>query len=311
MLYEFNNGLNYINIRDMKKEHLTVGLITLKELKENNDLFGFSSSTIKDCEEENQKYRNTIDIYDLYSFGIMTVINAADDLTIKDRIGFYIKKNLFLLVEIIDDDKSVQNILKFAVERYHHSAMTLEKVIFSVFESLINNDRKVLEHIEYHIDELEDMIISGKVEQNFNGEILVLKKRLLILKNYYEQIIDVGEELQENENDIFMEENLRYFKMFTDKATRLSNNVQMLRDKLVQLRDAYNAALDYNLNSIMKMFTVVTTIFLPLTLIVGWYGMNFTTMPELTWKYGYVSVIVLSIIVVIGIFWYFNKKKFL
>ena len=169
----------------------------------------------------------------------------------------------------------------------------------------------MLEHIEYHIDELEDMIISGKVEQNFNGEILVLKKRLLILKNYYEQIIDVGEELQENENDIFMEENLRYFKMFTDKATRLSNNVQMLRDKLVQLRDAYNAALDYNLNSIMKMFTVVTTIFLPLTLIVGWYGMNFTTMPELTWKYGYVSVIVLSIIVVIGIFWYFNKKKFL
>jgi magnesium transporter len=311
MLYEFNNGLKNIKIRDIKKEHLTVGLITLKQLKENNDLFKFSSATINDCEEENHKYRNTIDIYDGYSFGIMTVINAADDLSIKDRIGFYIKNNLFLLVEIMDNDKSVQKILEYAVKRYHYTTMTLEKVIFSVFENLINNDRKVLEQIEYHIDEMEDVLIAGNVNKNFNGEILVLKKRLLGLKNYYEQIIDVGEELQENENDIFAEEDLRYFKMFTDKATRLSNNVQMLREKLVQLRDAYHAALDYNLNSIMKMFTVVTTIFLPLTLIVGWYGMNFTTMPELTWKYGYVGVIVLSIVVVIGILWYYKKKKLL
>lgn len=311
MLYEFNNGLKHIQIQDIKREHLTVGLITLDELKENNHLFEFSRATITDCEEESHKFRNTIDIYDGYSFGIMTVINAADDLTIRDRIGFYIKKNLFLLVEIIDHDKSVSKNLEEAIKRYHHTTMTLEKLIYSVFENLINNDRKVLEQIEYHIDEMEDALIASNLDKNFNGEILVLKKRLLVLKNYYEQIIDVGEELQENENDIFSEEELRYFKMFTNKATRLSNNVQMLREKLIQLRDAYHAALDYNLNSIMKVFTVVTTIFLPLTLIVGWYGMNFTTMPELAWKYGYVWVIVLSIVVVIGISWYFKKKKLL
>jgi magnesium transporter len=61
----------------------------------------------------------------------------------------------------------------------------------------------------------------------------------------------------------------------------------------------------------MKLFTVVTTIFLPLTLIVGWYGMNFTTMPELGWSFGYVYVILLSIIVAIICYIFFKKKKFM
>ncbi len=69
--------------------------------------------------------------------------------------------------------------------------------------------------------------------------------------------------------------------------------------------------LDYNLNNIMKLFTVITTIFLPLTLIVGWYGMNFTNMPELTWQYGYPAVIVFSVIVVMFCVIAFKKYKLL
>jgi magnesium transporter len=59
----------------------------------------------------------------------------------------------------------------------------------------------------------------------------------------------------------------------------------------------------------MKVFTVITTIFMPLTLIVGWYGMNFKYMPELNWKYGYLTVIIASILVVSGCIFFFKKKK--
>ena len=72
-----------------------------------------------------------------------------------------------------------------------------------------------------------------------------------------------------------------------------------------------DATLNYNLNNTMKLFTIVTIIFQPLTLIVGWYGMNFTNMPELVWKFGYIYVIVLSITVVAGILFYFKKKKYM
>jgi magnesium transporter len=85
----------------------------------------------------------------------------------------------------------------------------------------------------------------------------------------------------------------------------------MLQEYSVQVREAYHAQLEYDLNKIMKMFTVVTTVFLPLTLIVGWYGMNFTTMPELTWKYGYLAVIIMSLAVIVFCMIIFKKKKFL
>ncbi|HWT27849.1 MAG TPA: CorA family divalent cation transporter, partial [Mobilitalea sp.] len=111
--------------------------------------------------------------------------------------------------------------------------------------------------------------------------------------------------------DLFNEENLQYFRIFTDRVARLSSTTRMLQEYSVQVREAYHAQLDLDLNNIMKMFTVVTTIFLPLTLIVGWYGMNFTTMPELTWKYGYLFVIGLCVITAFICIYFFKKKKFM
>ena len=114
-----------------------------------------------------------------------------------------------------------------------------------------------------------------------------------------------------NEADLFAAKQLHHFRAARDKIARLSANAQLLRESLVQVREAYMAALDYNANRIMKLFTVVTTVFLPLTLIVGWYGMNFKYMPELESRFGYPAVIVLSILVVVLSLLFFQKKRLL
>ena len=85
----------------------------------------------------------------------------------------------------------------------------------------------------------------------------------------------------------------------------------MLREYSLQISDAYQTQIDIRQNVVMKVLTVVTAIFLPLTLIAGWYGMNFDYMPELRWDYGYLYVFILSIMVVIGCLWIFKRKKFL
>ena len=98
--------------------------------------------------------------------------------------------------------------------------------------------------------------------------------------------------------------------MFTNRINRLFQGVNNLRDYVTQVREAYQAQVDINQNTLMKLFTVVTTIFLPLTLIVGWYGMNFN-MPEYSLSYGYSVVIIISIsIVVICIVWFKKNKWF-
>ena len=123
--------------------------------------------------------------------------------------------------------------------------------------------------------------------------------------------MDLGQELEENENNFFKQENLRYFKLFLNRMARLHDNSTSLRDYTMQLRDLYKAHIDIKQNRIMTVLTVVTTIFMPLTLIVGWYGMNFRFMPELQWKWGYPVVITISVLIVSGSLWFFKKKKWL
>ena len=123
--------------------------------------------------------------------------------------------------------------------------------------------------------------------------------------------MDLAQEFQENENGFFAQENLRYFRLFIDRASRLYDTSMSLRDYTMQLRDLYKAQLDLKQNRIMTVLTVVTTIFMPLTLIVGWYGMNFRYMPELEWHWGYPVIIILSIVIVVASLLFFKKKKWL
>ena len=134
---------------------------------------------------------------------------------------------------------------------------------------------------------------------------------LLDLRVHYEQLIDLGQELEENENGFFEEDNLRYFHMFTERVIRLQSIVTSQREYVMQLRDLMQSQLDVRQNHIMTVLTVITSIFLPLTLIAGWYGMNFRYMPELEWKYSYPVVIVVCIAIVIICLLWFKRKKWL
>ncbi|MEG2775071.1 MAG: CorA family divalent cation transporter, partial [Acetivibrio sp.] len=101
------------------------------------------------------------------------------------------------------------------------------------------------------------------------------------------------------------------FHVFADRAARLQGETQVLREYAMQVQDVYQAEIGIRQNNVMKVLTMVTTIFLPLTLIVGWYGMNFIHMPELAWKYGYPVIIGISLLVVISSLIIFKKKKFM
>ena len=119
------------------------------------------------------------------------------------------------------------------------------------------------------------------------------------------------QELEENENGFFREENLRYIHLFMNYMTRRHSSAASLRDYTMQVRDLYDAQLEVRQNRIMTLLTVVTTIFMPLTLIAGWYGMNFRYMPELGWRLGYPGVFCLSVAIVVYCLILFKKKKWL
>ena len=310
MFYSIHNKeIREISLEQLDFHDICVGYLTLDELKSCYQDLGLSEVAVKDCMTDFTHFRTSMDVYDEFSFGMINIVDILNLSTRRNRIGFFIKKNLFVVVKIIDKEDSIRQMFLDAIGRFRQNA-TMEKVIYGVLERLLSSGNRGLVMTERQIIAMEREVVNGKVDPELNTEIFDLRNRLSTLKNYYEQLIDIGESLQENENDLFEEEDLRYFKIFTDKSERLSNNTQLLCDNLIHLREAMDATLNYNLNNTMKLFTMVTIIFQPLTLIVGWYGMNFKYMPELGWKFGYLYVIVLSIVVVGVIVYWFKKRKF-
>lgn len=311
MFYQIQDVIKEVTSADIDPDILTIGIITLEELEHCYNRFGFSYITVHECKNDGKCLHGTLNTYYDYLFGIIIAINPGQIIKVQDRLGLYIKKNLLLIVEIEDRDNSSRRKLEDLLQNIKLSKLTQERLIFGLLERFISEDYNLLEKIEDEISEYEDMIDDQRLEKDFNHKISCIRKKLLLLDNYYQQFISIGEELEENSADIFEEENLHYFRVFSGRADRLSNNTRMLQEYSVQVREAYHAQLEYELNRIMKIFTVVTTVFLPLTLIVGWYGMNFTTMPEITWRYGYLYVIFLSILVAVICYLYFKKKKFM
>ncbi|WP_101910891.1 CorA family divalent cation transporter [Marasmitruncus massiliensis] len=184
---------------------------------------------------------------------------------------------------------------------------TNEKTLYSFFLELLKGDIEHLEKLEEHITETEDELLKAS-RSACAEEIIAFRRELLRLKKYYEQLNQIFEGLTENENNLIPLEDLRYFRILDSKIDRLFSHVLNLRDYVTQVREAYQAQIDIEQNNLMKIFTVVTAVFLPLTLLVGWYGMNLR-MPEFSWPYGYPFVIVLSIAVVTFCLFYFKRRK--
>ncbi len=186
----------------------------------------------------------------------------------------------------------------------------LERFLYDFLENILSGDLSYLESLEKRLSRVEDRILDSEGAEVLE-DVARIRGDLLAMRTHYEQLLDLGQELDENENGFFKEENLRYFSMFCARIMRLQDYVTTLREISVQVRDLYQSQLSEKQNRIMTILTVVTTIFTPLTLVTGWYGMNFKYMPELEWEYSYPVVFLISLGIALGCLLFFKIKKWL
>ena len=286
---------------------LTAGYVSVDELESLCPQLGFSESTVECCRVAASGFRSGVEIHDDYTFTELRIISS--DQKHDDCVALYIKKSLFLVVDVADNDGSIKQRFLSAVRRYSASAVTLEKLIFAFFDKIISGDVKILEETGTKLTELEYMLFNDEADDTFIADLLGIKKELLRQHNYYEQILDITEAVEENENDIFANDDLIYISNISKKVERLREDSDSCKNTVEHLQSAYSSQLDARLNSTMKTLTVLTSIFFPLTIIVGWYGMNFEAMPEFKWRYGYLVVILLSVAISLVMILIGKKKK--
>ena len=305
MYYKIRNTLEEIKAEEIfDGEECYVAVVSPEEWTRDKEKFNMGIDL--EFETENLFMTKAEVNYDSLT-GSFIIPDRSDLLERSNRFAFALDERGIVF---IDHDGYAASLVKriAATKKWRYPG--LERFIYDFLETIISGDLNMLERYEDEITIIEDRILEGNLtgELERNNEI---RGELLKLKMYYEQLIDLGQELAENENDFFMSDNLRFFELFTARVTRLQGLVSTLKEYTMQVRELYQSELSVKQNRIMTVLTVVTTIIMPLTLVTGWYGMNFKYMPELDSPLAYPIVIGVVIVMAISGIIYFKKKKWL
>lgn len=212
--------------------------------------------------------------------------------------GFCLTAGTLYIIE----DKGEYKTLISRLIKHSSGVERPSQLLLRLLELLTENDVPYMMHIEAELERMEDEL-SGKTPDDFFRRLTRHRQKLSELGAYYGQLSDIGERLSDEVCAPVVHDCTAWEK-FARRAERLQDHAELVAESALQLRELYQSEQDSRQNRIMGLLTVVTTLFLPLTLLTGWYGMNFRNMPELTWRCGYaVAAAVALVIVVIEILW--------
>lgn len=307
MIYNLDGTV--IQLEKLKPDELLghmpcIGVLDRSELIDWNPHLAINDRILEECLKGMVSKFESHDGFDYIS---LMIPDKTDLMGTSSSISIYFRTNLLIFICDDTQDYSLLHSIISRIEQKEIKNLSLERVLYEFFDLLTAGDSLFLETLEQEITELEESLFTEK-KKDYIKEIILMKKRLLVLKRYYEQLFDLSEAMEENENELLTNRMIRYFHILTNRINRLSDSISNLRDYVSQVREAYQTEVDISQNRIMQLFTVITAIFLPLTLIVGWYGMNFP-MPEYRWAYGYPAVIITCAAVSLLSIIYFKKHK--
>ncbi len=212
-------------------------------------------------------------------------------------------------IMFVDNSTIVSSCIKKISKDKFHGGMKVGRFLYEFLETLIGNDLRYLEEMSDRLIKMESGVSRGQTD-NFTIPMAAFRREVLMFYRYYTQLIDVGTELQENENGYFSDGDIKLFRKFTVRATQLQDETKYLREYSNQIRDAFRNQIEMKQNRNMNLLTVVTTVFTPAMIFTAWYGMNFEFIPELEHPYAYPIFIIANILIIIWIAFYLKRKKF-
>jgi len=184
----------------------------------------------------------------------------------------------------------------------------VDYLLYRLIDIIVDNYYTVLDAIGQQIEQVEDEIYKGQTGQEFK-KIQRLKKELIFLRKALYPLRDAMSKLIKDESGFIDSSNSRFFSDIYYHVAHLIDSLDTYKDLTSGLMDIYMNTLNTRMNEVMRVLTVISTIFIPLTFIVGVYGMNFEFMPELHWKLSYPVVMITMLLITSGMIYYFRRRK--
>ena len=183
-------------------------------------------------------------------------------------------------------------------------------LLYALIDTVVDNYFVILDKVDERADQLEEHILVDATKRNFD-EVYHLKREMLTIWRSVWPLRDVMYRLERGDFVLIQDKTQIYLRDVSDHMTQIIDIVEVTRDLLKGMADLYHSTVGSRTNEVMRVLTIISTIFIPLTFIVGVYGMNFEVMPELQWRYGYLFVWIVMIVLTAAMMIVFRKKKWL
>lgn len=302
------------SIHDDRKTWLNVdGIHQAEVIQEIGNIFNLHPLLLEDILNTNQKPK--IEYYgdDILYFTLKHLnYNPYTKIVENEHVSIILGTDFLITFQ----EEGAEDIFEVIYNRLKSSIGKSRKygvdyLMFSAIDVIIDNYLEVLQSIDDDIGTLEDDIINNPKERsqnqlyNHKREINNMRKHALPIREMLNSL------LVYNENELIKENTKLYFRDAHDHAVQVVDMLDNNRELVASLMDLYLSQVSNKMNNVMKVLTVISVIFMPLTFIVGIYGMNFDNMPELHWNAGYYMVWGIIILITIIMLIYFRKKQWI
>lgn len=284
-----------------------VGISDEKLMTELGEISGLNNLVVEDIVNTDQ--RPKIDEYPDYIFGVfkMVYLNGEDKI-VKEHIALVLQNNQVFVYQEIEADvfEHVRKRLENKSGRIRNRGA--DYLFFALIDSIVDNYFTVLDHSEQKLDLLESEIYDNPTPQTAY-KIQQLRKEILTIRSWMSPVRDLISRLIQSDSNLISNDTRIFLRDALDHAQEVHETLQIQRELAFNLMEMYMSSMSNRMNEVMKVLTIMASIFIPLTFIAGVYGMNFRFMPELEWKYGYFLSLGLMLLVFVSLLLYFKKKK--
>jgi magnesium transporter len=286
------------------------GIHELEILKELGDCFGFHPLVLEDVLNTDQ--RPKMEEFDDYLYIVLKAFYYGSDNneTVEDQISLILGSNFVISFQERQGD--IFNPVREQIRsgKGHIRKSGADYLTYTLIDTIVDHYFTIIERLGEKIEDAEEELLANPTSQTLQT-IHKLKKEMMLLRKSVWPLREIVSSLERDESALIKKTTVVYLRDVYDHTIQVVDTIETYREMLSGMLDIYLSSISNRMNAVMKVLTIVATIFIPLTFVVGIYGMNFRYMPELEWHWGYYTV--LSVVFVIGVFmiFYFKRKKWL
>ncbi|WP_251551805.1 magnesium/cobalt transporter CorA [Neobacillus muris] len=275
---------------------------TDEEIEKLINPLGFHPLAIEDCIQFLQ--RPKLDYYEDYTFFVTQALNQ--DTITKEEIDFFLSSN-YIVTFHYQPSIEISEVWNRLSQSAHAKKWDPAHVLYNVIDRMVDNYFPLVYKIEDRLNEIDENSGQRSMEALLE-DLFDTRHQLLSLRHTVTPMRDLIYRILNSQRMTEMQGKMVYFSDIHDHLLKLTEMIEASRELTTDIRDSYISINSNQTNHVMKVLTVITTIFMPLTFIAGIYGMNFQHMPELTWKYGYFGILIIMFLIGAGMSWWFMKK---